>query len=184
MRREEKERVNRQKVNEFCHRIKAGYLGLADGHLPYVVPLNYVWMNDCIYFHGAEEGRKQRIIEENPQACFTIAEDQGTITNTVPAHTSTGYYSVMIFGKLEIVHDIVEATDAMQVMLDKYVPGYFSDKLSKHHVSSYRSSKNSKTVVYRLRAEQVTAKENKLIDEALFYNGRTREQDLEGRLSE
>ncbi|OEH93657.1 pyridoxamine 5'-phosphate oxidase family protein [Bacillus solimangrovi] len=181
MRRDQNQCTDMERVNEFCQRMKTGYLGLVDGQMPYVVPFNFVWLNNCIYFHGAEEGRKQRILEENPNACFTIAEDQGTITDPIPAHTSTGYFSVMIFGNLEIVDDVEESTNAMQVMLDKYVPGYFSEPLSQHHVSSYRSSRNSKTVFYRLHADHLTAKENKLLDDKRFYPGRTREQDIKAK---
>jgi uncharacterized protein len=160
------------KINSFLTEKKTGYLGLTDQNIPYVVPLNYVWFEGDIYFHGASEGRKVDIIGVNPSACFTVSEDLGTMTDPVPAKTDTAYMSVMIFGKIEKVVEWEKATSVMQVMLDKYVPGYYVQRLSQAHVEKYRSSLGSRTAVFRIKTESLTAKENPLQMGAKFYNGK------------
>lgn len=170
--------TDQSKINEFLQSAKTGFLGLSDGALPYVIPLNFVWMNDAIYFHGASEGRKVKIIQENASACFTVSEDQGTITNPVPAITDTAYMSVMIFGEAKIVNDLDEAVQVMQKMLDKYVPGYYEELLSKSHVDKYRSSLGSRTAIYKIKAKDMTAKENPIQLEKLFYKGKTVQNDI------
>jgi nitroimidazol reductase NimA-like FMN-containing flavoprotein (pyridoxamine 5'-phosphate oxidase superfamily) len=160
------------KISAFLSSALTGYLGLADGNEPYVVPLNFVWWNDAIYVHGAEEGRKMEVLKRNSRVCFTVSENFGTMVHPVPAKTDTGYMSVMVFGEAKIVSDLEEATAAMQRLLDKYVPGYFSSPLSKHHVESYRSSMGSRTVVIKIVPHTMTAKEKPLKDERIFYEGR------------
>lgn len=146
---------------------------MSDGKLPYVVPLNFVWHNGAVYFHGAEQGRKADILERNNEACFTVSEEYGTITSPVPAHTDTAYMSVMIFGKAEHVSEREEAYEAMQAMLDKYVEGYYKEPLAKKHLELYRSSKGSATRVFKISAETVTAKENAPVEGNMYEHGKT-----------
>ncbi|MBH5316945.1 pyridoxamine 5'-phosphate oxidase family protein [Paenibacillus sp. GSMTC-2017] len=160
VRMKKRECTDQVKIEQFVAKAQTGFLGLSDGQQPYVVPLNFVWINEFIYFHGADEGRKIDIIGKNNEACFTISEAYGTIPDPVPAKTDTAYMSVMAFGYVEAVYDIDEATEAMQAMLDKYVPGYYNSPLAKSHMERYRSSLGSKTAVFKLVVRYKSAKEN------------------------
>lgn len=177
MRRPMLECHDEEKISAFLSLAPTGFLGLADGHEPYVVPLNFVWWNGAIYVHGAEEGRKMEMLKRNARVCFTVSENFGTMVHPVPAKTDTGYMSVMVFGEASIVSDLEEATAAMQQLLNKYVPGYFSLPLSKHHVESYRSSLGSRTVVIKITPHAMTAKEKPLKEERVFYKGRKAADD-------
>jgi nitroimidazol reductase NimA-like FMN-containing flavoprotein (pyridoxamine 5'-phosphate oxidase superfamily) len=148
------------KIAAFLEQAQTAFLGLADGGIPYVVPLNFVWLNGSFYFHAAEEGRKMDIMGRNPEACVTIGESYGTVPHPVPAKTDTAYMSVMAFGAIEPVPGLAEATAAMQAMLDKYAPGFHKERLASVHVERYVSSMGSKTAVFKLTARQLTAKES------------------------
>ncbi|TFE25992.1 pyridoxamine 5'-phosphate oxidase family protein [Cohnella luojiensis] len=165
------------KIQNFLEQARIGFLGLSSEDVPYVIPLNFVWLKDAIYFHGAEEGRKVTYIEHNPRACFTISENYGTITSQIPANTDTAYMSVIIEGSLVQVTDINEATEAMQVMLDKYVPGYYERQLGKTHLERYVSPLGSKTGIYKLAAVSLSAKEKEEIPDRMFYEGRSVQND-------
>jgi len=167
-----------QYIDEFLSCARTGYLGLTDGEMPYVVPLNFIWKNGTVYFHGAAQGKKIKLIDANPHCCFTVAEDYGTMVSPIPAKTDTAYMSVMLFGTLEKVTDLNEATAAMQAMLDKYVPGYYDKGLSPSHVEKYRSSLGSHTVVFKLTPSIRTAKENQLDQQLSFYPGRKVDMDI------
>jgi len=160
-------------IQSFLDQARTGFLGLSANDLPYVVPLNFVWKDEAIYFHGASEGRKIEVIQHNPQACFTVSEEYGTITDPVPANTDTAYMSVMIFGKVERVTDMVEATAAMQGMLNKYVPGYYDKPLQQSHLERYVSSMGSKTSVFKLVADSLSAKEREVDAGHMFYPGKS-----------
>jgi uncharacterized protein len=161
------------KIHHFLENAQTGFLGLSSEDVPYVIPLNFVWLNNTIYFHGSGEGRKGAYIESNPLACFTVSESYGTITSPIPAQTDTAYMSVIIEGSLQSVTNINEATAAMQVMLNKYVPGYFERPLGKSHLERYVSPSGSKTLIYKLPAATLTAKEKEIILDRMFYEGRT-----------
>jgi nitroimidazol reductase NimA-like FMN-containing flavoprotein (pyridoxamine 5'-phosphate oxidase superfamily) len=169
--------TDESKIEAFLTKTKTGFLGLSDDKGPYVVPLNFIRMGRSVYFHGAAEGRKIRCIQYNNQACLTVSEEFGTMTNIIPAHTDTAYMSVMIFGQMEFVTDLDEATEAMQNMLHKYVPGYYDQPLSKAHIDKYRSSLGSKTLVFKLNQTHLSAKENEPQEKAMFHPGRTVQQD-------
>ncbi|TRZ38365.1 pyridoxamine 5'-phosphate oxidase family protein [Niallia circulans] len=170
--------TDEEQINDCLSVCRTGYLGLSDGMEPYVVPLNYVWHNKSIYFHGADEGRKIRIIESNAAGCFTICEELGTMSDPVPAKTDTAYWSIMAFGHIEKVTDKEEARNSMQALLNKYVPGYYDKPLASAHLEKYRSSLGSKTAIYKLSPSTLTAKENPLNEKARFTAGRTISLDL------
>lgn len=163
---------DKEKIDRFLSEARIGFLGLTAGNHPYVVPLNFVWHCGSVYFHGAESGRKIELMKKNANACFTVCDEYGTLTDPVPAHTDTAYMSAMLFGKTALVTDLDEATAAMQHMLDKYVPGYYSRPLSRQHVEKYRSSFDSAAAVYRLNPINISAKENALDPAKAFYPGR------------
>lgn len=169
--------TDNDRIDHFLSLARTGYLGLTDGELPYVVPLNFIWKKGTIYFHGAAKGRKIDLIDTNPNCCFTVSEDYGTMVSPIPAKTDTAYMSVMLFGELEAVTDPVEATAAMQLLLDKYVPGYYDKALSQSHVEKYRSPLGSHTAVFKLNPSIRTAKINQLNTDLTFSPGRKVEMD-------
>ena len=58
------------KISAFLSAAMTGYLGLADGLEPYVVPLNFVWWNGAVYVHGAEAGRKMEVLKRKCARLF------------------------------------------------------------------------------------------------------------------
>lgn len=165
---------DQEKIDSFLTEARTGLLGLADGPQPYVVPLNYVWWNKNIYFHGLSSGRKISVIRQNSNACFTVFQEYGTVTDPVPAKTDTAYMSVMLFGIVEKVDLLDDSTAVLQQFLNKYVPGYYDRPLSKAHVDKYRSSLDQQAVsVFGLRPHTITAKENPIDDQNMFYSGRS-----------
>lgn len=178
IRRTMSELKDEEKINKLLSVAKVGYLGLSDEEGTYVVPLNYVWKDNNIYFHGSDKGRKVDAMQSSNRICFTVSEDRGTIANPTPADIGTSYTSVMVFGKVRKVDRLEESTKALQAMLDKFVPGYFERELSEKYVDSYRSSLGSRTVVYRIEPDQITAKEEMVDLSKIFFPGRKQVDDL------
>ncbi|WP_312117501.1 pyridoxamine 5'-phosphate oxidase family protein [Brevibacillus reuszeri] len=169
-----REVLDKRKIEAFLQQARVGHLGMVDGQLPYVVPLNFVWTNGKLYFHGATGGRRNQVMSANSEVCFTVCEEYGTITDPVPAKTDTAYMSVMVFGKAEPVSDLDEATHMLQEMIHKYVPGYYNRPLPQQHVDKYRSAVFGGPVqVYRIDPQHITAKENPLEVEKMFRPGKT-----------
>lgn len=169
-----REVLDKSKIEKFLLQARIGYLGMVDGQLPYVVPLNFVWTDGKLYFHGATGGRRNQVMDANSEVCFTVCEEYGTITDQVPAKTDTAYMSVIVFGKAEPVMDLDEATHMLQELIHKYVPGYYNRPLPKQHVDKYRSAVFGGPVqVYRIDPSHITAKENPIEAEKMFRPGKT-----------
>ncbi len=178
MRRSFQELQDKTRINDLLSHARVGYLGLWDEEGTYVVPLNFVWKNEKVYFHGSDKGRKTDAIAKDNRVCFTVSEDLGTIADPIPADIGTAYQSVMVFGTVKVLDALEESTDILQAMLEKFVPGYFDQKLSQKYVDAYRSSLGSKTAVYCLEPDQITAKEALSEQNQLFFHGRKQKDDL------
>lgn len=95
----------------------SGVLALCEkNNQPYTVPLNYVYLNNKIYFHCALAGHKLDLINENHLASFCIIEQD----NIVPQTFTSYYRSVNIQGIIQIVSDETEKRIILQAFVQKY----------------------------------------------------------------
>ncbi len=160
---------DKNKIDEFLQRARVGHLGMVDNDSPYVVPLNFVWEDGKIYFHGATGGRRNQVIDANPKVCFTVCEKYGTVVDPVPAEADTAYMSVMIFGEAESITDLDKSTQVLQKIVDKYMPDFYSQPLSKQYIDKHRSGVFGGPVqVYRIEPYHITAKENPIQKGSMF----------------
>lgn len=162
--------TDQEKINSFLSEERAGVIGMLDKDHPYAVPVNYIWHKGSIYFHGMGSGKKVNILSQYPEVTFTIFKEYGTVTDPVPCHADTSYMSVMIFGKAERVSDSSEAAEALQKLVDKFMPDFYKQHLSSNLIEKYRSSMDGKAVsVFRITPVDLTAKENLVSQEKLFH---------------
>lgn len=165
----QRECADKQEINDFLTATRVGVLGMNDGKVPYVVPLNYVWYKDSIFFHGAGSGRKEQILAEEPEVCFTVFEEFGTVLDPMPCHADTSYMSVMLFGKVQRVTDFEESANVLDVLVEKYTPGYYKKGLSAKMIEKYRSDVDGNPVsVYKIVPVDITAKQNIVKQNELF----------------
>ncbi|MDF2926236.1 MAG: Pyridoxamine 5-phosphate oxidase-related protein [Paenibacillaceae bacterium] len=159
-------------IGKFLNEARTGVIAIAGDEYPYGVPVNYVWHNGNIYFHGMGSGKKLRLLEHNSKVSFTVYKEHGTTTDPVPCHADTSYLSVMIFGEAARVTDHQEAAEALQLFLDKFTPGFYKQKLSPKMVEKYRSAMDGNAVaVIRITPVHLTAKENAVAPEEMFHHG-------------
>jgi len=65
-------------VDALLGRVHHGRLGVISEGRPYIVPVGFVWVDGCLFFHSAP-GRKTRALQADPQCCFEVDEyDQRT----------------------------------------------------------------------------------------------------------
>ncbi|MFT8872042.1 MAG: pyridoxamine 5'-phosphate oxidase family protein [Sporolactobacillus sp.] len=168
LRKKERACTDQDRINHFLKNAKVGFLGLVDAASPYVVPVNFVWSDGKVFFHGAEDGRKADILRQHPVVCFTVAEEYAILVDAVPAHTTTAYFSVMLFGTVDELENPEEKTTAMQQLLDKYAAGRHEHALAAQHIERYRSALGSPTGVFALNVRQLTAKEHPVDPERVY----------------
>jgi hypothetical protein len=94
-----------------------GVLSTADNNgQPYGVPLNYVLVENYIYFHCALEGHKLENIMNNDKVSFTVVGD----SEIMASRFSIAYESVILFGNICIVEDEKERKLALSNLVEKY----------------------------------------------------------------
>lgn len=166
-------------IELFLRSAKSGQLGLFDGEYPYVIPMAFVWYKGAFYFHGSAEGKKNVILQKHTQTCFTISEDYGATIAPVPANINVAHMCVMAFGNLEEEENLESATEALNAMINKYVPGYYEKPMKADFLEKYRSSMGSRTVTWKLIPQHLSAKAHSHDPFKMFFGGRTRESDVE-----
>lgn len=123
---------------------------ISDNGYPYVVPLNYVYYNNCIYFHSAADGHKLQNIKKNNKVSFCVV----TNAKILPDKFSTKYNSVIAFGiASEVPNDMKE--DILFKLMNKYSKGFLD--MGKEYIQSAISY----TKVIRIEIKHITGKARK-----------------------
>lgn len=122
MRRKDKQVTDVIWIEEVLQKAEWLELGLAgiDGW-PYVVPMNFGYSDGCLILHGAMEGKRVRMLSENPNVCFQVVTDTEVVRNeSNPAAFSMKYRSVTGFGTAQIIGKIEEKREALKVLMHHY----------------------------------------------------------------
>jgi len=107
-------------IEKVLKEIDFGYLGMSYNGKPYVIPMSYAYHENRIYLHAALKGLKLEYIKNNPQVCFTVAEQQQIIPSTDVCNISVRYRSVIASGKAKLLKEPEEKTAALQILGKKY----------------------------------------------------------------
>lgn len=120
-----------------------------DRGYPYAVPLNYVFVNDKIYFHSAKTGHKIDAITSNENVSFSVVDE-----DRIVGHEYTTYFrSAVLFGKARIVEGN-ERLAAFRALVDKYSGSQPLDERMKE------INNCEKSVIVAIDIEYLTGKES------------------------
>ena len=133
--RREKQIADTNEIREILDKSKVLHLGLADGDMPYVVPMNYGYTMEneklTLWLHGATQGRKLDIMRVNPKVFFSIECDLQPFEGDVACKYGMGYRSLLGSGVAQIIEDVEikkkALTYLMKTQTDKDFE--FNDKL-------------------------------------------------------
>ena len=114
---------SRDEMEQLLQEEKIGYLGLSSGENPYVVPLNYHYLEGRIWFHCGFRGKKLDYLKRNPQVCFTVARQTGQVREHAgdPCHVDSD--SVICYGRAEVVEEMGEREVALNSFNRSFRPG-------------------------------------------------------------
>ena len=78
--RRKKQKLTEKQCIDILKRAKTATLALhGDDGYPYSVPVNYVYLDGKIYFHGAKSGHKIDAIKNNPKVSISIIDQEDVI---------------------------------------------------------------------------------------------------------
>jgi len=89
---------------------------------PYVLPMNFGYENDTVYFHGSRAGRKMDVLKKNAKVCISFSTDYEMyfVNEEVGCSWGMKYRSILIFGKAEIIEDYDEKVKALEYIMATY----------------------------------------------------------------
>jgi nitroimidazol reductase NimA-like FMN-containing flavoprotein (pyridoxamine 5'-phosphate oxidase superfamily) len=124
MRRKDREVNGKDAIEAIILKCKTCHVGMADGGMPYVVPLSfgYKFLDGGtleLYFHSATEGKKLDIIKKNNKVCFEMACEGELIRADVPCGFGYFYSSVIGFGEAVFITDVAEKCEALNIIFKR-----------------------------------------------------------------
>lgn len=123
---------------------------IGENGYPHTTPLNYVYINNVIYFHCAPEGYKLDNINSNNKVSFCVIGE----TKVLPDKFSTKYESTIIYGRASNIIEEEEKKTALLAIIDKYSPEFKNEGLA------YIDRAISKTNLVKIIIDHATAKGN------------------------
>jgi nitroimidazol reductase NimA-like FMN-containing flavoprotein (pyridoxamine 5'-phosphate oxidase superfamily) len=152
--------TNKETINEVLNNIEYGTLAICSQNKPYSLPINFVEINNDIYFHGSKKGRKIDILKDNQYASFSVVESYSIVqsyfsSNDKLACPATQFYkSIIIDGEIKFVENYDEKVKVLSELMKKLQKEGKYKPLSQ---KIYQKAINS-TTIYKLIPSDIKAK--------------------------
>jgi uncharacterized protein len=152
-----KERImnTTQEMELLLERMPVGRLAVTTEDGPYVVAVNYLFLEGNIYFHSGQEGRKIEALRADPRVCFLVDDVGPQVLWDKGCGISQVYESVACFAKAEFVDDPLEKKRILERLVRKFVP-------ADHPLPPMEGPNLERTAVVRLVVESMSGKANRL----------------------
>jgi uncharacterized protein len=116
--------TSRAEMESILQEETIGYLGLAAGGEPYVVPLNYAYVDGRILFHCALMGKKLDDLRANPRVCFTVGRQSGPVRRHGEGDVChPDCDSVICYGTARVVEELEERKGVLNAFNCYFQPG-------------------------------------------------------------
>lgn len=154
MRRKDREVNNIEEINAIISEAAVIRLGLYDGVVPYIVPMNFgfefVDGVHLFYMHCANQGKKLDIIRKNSRCCYEIDLAYELKSAVEACGWTMNFKSVMGTGRIEILESADDKIHGLTILMKQY---------DRADIKQYDFSKLlAQTTVLRLASETISCK--------------------------
>ena len=150
LRRKDRGITDRAEMDAILQGAKVLHLALADGNVPFVVPVFYAYDGQSLFFHSAKAGGKIEILKRNNQVCFCISVDHGVIESDQPCDFEARHRTVIGTGTATFVDDEAEKIKALDAIVAR-----FTDKRFEYPKGNLKA-----TAVLRITVESLKGKKH------------------------
>jgi nitroimidazol reductase NimA-like FMN-containing flavoprotein (pyridoxamine 5'-phosphate oxidase superfamily) len=102
-------KMDENEINNFIKKQKLCRIAFKGDEYPYMAPFQYIFMNDTLYFHFTDYGRKIKLFKQDERVCVEIESYQPDLSE---------YRFVVLRGSLKVVEDPTERKDAIEKMAE------------------------------------------------------------------
>jgi nitroimidazol reductase NimA-like FMN-containing flavoprotein (pyridoxamine 5'-phosphate oxidase superfamily) len=147
-------------INQILDNTEYGTLALCYNNQPYSLPINFVRVENILYFHGSLKGKKIDILKENPYASFSVVKAYSIIQSYFSSKDNLAcpatqfFKSVIINSKVEFIENYDEKVIALSKLMEKLQPEGKYKTLSD---KAYQKIINT-TVIFKLKIKDIKAK--------------------------
>lgn len=151
MRKANQEITDKSILEEILSSSKICRLAMTDNGLPYILPFNFGFLENCIYIHSAPAGKKIDLLQKNPLVCFEVEQQADIVEDDFVCKWSTLYRSVVGYGKVEIVTGFEEKKRGLEIIMTQH--GY-KGKME------FETKEVEFIVILKLKIESMTGKQS------------------------
>lgn len=150
MRREQLEITDPVILEEILSGAEVCRIAMIDKGRPYMVPLNYGYSKNTIYFHSSPLGKKIEILKADNRVCFEIELSSRIIRGEKPCDWGTKYRSVIGYGTIGFITDPGSKKEALDIIMAHY---------GKTGPNEYSEKELENVLILKLQIEEITGKQ-------------------------
>ena len=149
MRRKERKITDQETINKILSESLICRIALFDDDFPYIVPMNYGFKDNALYFHCATEGKKIDLIQKNNKVGFEIEAEHEILKFEQSCKWTTKYRSIIGTGEIEIIRDFEEKIKGLDILMQQHGK----------HDNSYNSKHVDNVFILKLNVLSLSAKQ-------------------------
>ena len=148
MRRKKQEILDKTELEEIFREAVVCRLAIADADAPYIVPLNFGYRDNTLYFHSASEGRKLDLLRRHPDVGFELESGVEIVRGETACNWGVSFRSIIGYGRASIVEGSVDKRHALDIIMAHYSDEQFE----------FPDENLKRTVVVRVDITSMTGK--------------------------
>jgi uncharacterized protein len=139
-----------EEMEEIINQSAVCYVSFVNDDKPYLLPFNFGYESNKIYFHTAPAGKKLEIIKKNNNVCICFNIDNELFFRDKEVACSYGmkFKSVIASGRIKEIDDYQEKVRVMNFFMKKYTGKDFS----------YNAPAINNVKVFKTEIEEMTGK--------------------------
>ena len=143
-------KMNAQEIQNILEQQMLCRIAFKADEYPYMAPFQYVLMNNTLFFHFTNYGRKMDLIEKDDRVCVEIESCNSDLSN---------YNFVVLRGNLKVVNDPEERAMAIEKMAKEG-----KKKLSENFLAAHGIKKDEGWDSFSQKKPFVIVKLDKIIE--------------------
>lgn len=174
MKKKDQEITDKKAIEEILMLSRICRIAMIDNDVPYILPFNYGYKDNCIYIHSAPTGKKIDLLIKNSKVCFEIEQKAEIVKHEKACKWATTYISIIGYGDIEIIEDRVQKLKGLEIIMthngapentdfnDKKVDSVVILKLTINTITGKQSGNWNKIIennTYTLESERLCLRE-------------------------
>lgn len=149
MRRKDKQISDRGELEQIIDQAVVCRIAYVRDGVPHIVPVNFGYEYNCLYFHSAVEGHKIDSLRRDSRVCFEMETDVELLAASAPCKWTVKYRSVIGHGRVFFIEEIGAKRKALDIITRHYGCG-----------RDYSAASLDKVTLVKIEIDSLTGKKS------------------------